>query len=147
MQLRRPEVSEEITDRRQPVGADHEHVALPVATLNDQSRTMQDAQVVRRDLLRHAKPRRDLTHRPRFIADEREDAPAIAVGEGVPGDFLGGTSSRRRHQSLFKQPFVQMSIGVAQPFVNPRLRIRASHRIFASASGPGPDLIGCSGRP
>src|SRR2546430_4488869 len=98
MQLRRPEVSEEITDRRQSVGADHEHVALPVATLHDQSRAMQNAQVVRRDLLRHAKPRGDLAHRTRFVADEREDAPAIAVGEGVPGDFLGGTSSCGCHQ-------------------------------------------------
>src|SRR5579859_536253 len=69
-QLRGPEVSKEIADRGQPVGADDEEVTLPVAVLQHESRAVQDAQVVRRDLLGHAQPRRHLAHRARLVPDE-----------------------------------------------------------------------------
>src|SRR6266851_2028166 len=97
MELSRPEVRHKISDRRETVRPDNEEMALAVAMLADETGAAQHTQVVRCDLLRHPEFRRNFPDRPRFVPHQSQDAAAVAVGQGVPGDLLAGAQGFRHH--------------------------------------------------
>src|SRR5258706_10344478 len=111
LQLSRPELRHKISDRCQAVCPDDEEMALAVALLADEAGAAQHAQVVRRDLLRHAEFRCDFPHRARLIPDQGQDPAAVGVGQGMPGDLHAPAKcSRHRPNSsghLYKCQWVR----------------------------------------
>ncbi len=96
-----PEAVQEVTHGLESIGAYDEEVARPLVALGDQARAAQHAQVKGDRLLRHRDLFGDLADGAGSIAHEREDPPAIGVGQGAERhvEAFGAARGGTRHGS------------------------------------------------
>ncbi len=98
-QMAGPEAVQEVTHGLESIGAYDEEVARPLVALGDQARAAQHAEVKGDRLLRHRDLFGDLADGAGSIAHEREDPPAIGVGQGAERhvEAFGAAQGGTRH--------------------------------------------------
>lgn len=82
-QLLRPEIVEIAAYCVEPIGPYREEVASAVPSFGDQTRPVQHPEMVRRGLLGQGRAVGDLADGLRLVFDQRENAPAVGVGQGA----------------------------------------------------------------
>src|SRR6266568_7905336 len=148
VQAGRPQVGEEVAQRRHAVRVDQVQPTLAVASYPDESGLAQHLEVQGDGLLGDVEVFGDLGHRPRFVADQAQDRTPVRFGEG-----LEGAIGRHHHHYAVTGAVIQATICTScYLYINLRIalnsdqyrRPRCPRSATPSTSPPPPSRSGTS---